>query len=180
MVHLHDDWKELLQLLTAAGVRFVLVGAHALAAHGRPRLTGDMDVFYEPTKANARRLKHALQGFGFPTAGLTLEALTNPDKLIMLGRVPCRVDLMTSIDGVSFREAWAGRVEVELAGERIAVLWLAELIANKRAAARPKDVADLALLDELLSDKVPASPPRVGRSRRAAKGSKSARRKVHR
>ena len=73
MVHLHDDWKELLRLLTDARVKFLLVGAHALAAHGRPRLTGDMDVFYEPTKANARRLKQALTQFGFPTTGLTIE-----------------------------------------------------------------------------------------------------------
>jgi hypothetical protein len=180
MVHLHDDWKELLKLLTAAGVRFVLVGAHALAAHGRPRLTGDMDVFYEPTKANARRLKQALQQSGFPTAGLTLKALTNPDKLIVLGRVPCRVDLITSIDGVSFREAWSGRVEVELAGERIAVLGLAELVTNNRAAARPKDLADLALLDELLDEEAPAPAGHVGPTRRASKRPRPARRKARR
>jgi hypothetical protein len=106
MVHLLDDWKELLKLLTEARVKFLLVGAHALAAHGRPRLTGDMDVFYEPTKANARRLKQALTEFGFPTAGLTIEGLTDPDKIVMLGRPPCRVDLISSIDGVTYREAW--------------------------------------------------------------------------
>ena len=151
MVHLHSDWKELLRLLIEYRVRFVLVGAHAVAAHGRPRLTGDLDVLYEPTKANAHRLRAALAAFGFPTDDLQLEELTDPDKLLVLGRVPNRVDLLTSIDGVSFRQAWKGRLEVDLGELRVAVLGLRELVANKRAAGRPKDLADLALLEETLA-----------------------------
>jgi predicted nucleotidyltransferase len=143
---LHDDWTEFLRLLNAHRVRFVIVGAHAVAAHGRPRLTADLDILAEPTLANARRVARAVEQFGF--GSLEPEALTKPDTVVFMGREPFRIDVLTSIDGVSFARAWSGRLRAELGGVRVSFLGRRELIANKRAAGRPKDLSDLALLAE--------------------------------
>lgn len=156
-VKLHDDWIEFLRLLNAHRVRFVIVGAHAVAAHGRPRLTADLDVLVEPTLANARRVSDAIAAFGF--GEIEPRELTCPDKVIYMGREPFRIDVLTSVDGVTFRRAWGGRLRASLGGVRVAFIGRADLIANKRAAGRPKDLMDIALLEEAAG-----SPP----ARRAA------------
>jgi hypothetical protein len=99
---LPSDWSELLRLLRAHRVRFLIVGAHALAAHGRPRYTADLDLFVEPSERNARRLLGALEEFGFGGLGLWVADFATPGKVVRLGRAPMTVDLLTSISGVSF------------------------------------------------------------------------------
>lgn len=146
MAKLHDDWIEFLRLLGANRVRFVVVGAHAVAAHGRPRLTADLDLLVEPTLDNGRRVVRSLQQFGF--SGLDAQSLTQPDVVVFLGREPFRIDLLTSIDGVTWKSAWAGRLRSHLGGVKVAFLGLRQLLRNKRAAGRPKDLADVALLTE--------------------------------
>ena len=105
-----SDFEELFVSLNAKNVRAVIVGGHALAFHGRPRYTKDLDVFVEPSAENAARLIAALDDFGFGGLGLTASDFSAPDKIVQLGVAPNRIDLMTSIDGITFADAWAGRV----------------------------------------------------------------------
>jgi hypothetical protein len=148
MDDLNSDWKEFLRLLVAHRVRFVVVGAHAVAANGRPRLTANLDVFVDPTMANAKRVLAALEDFGFTDMGLTAARFARSDNVTMLGRVPFRIDILTGIDGVSFKKAWAGRLHGKLGKMRVAFLGRTELLKNKLASGRPKDLADVALLNE--------------------------------
>jgi hypothetical protein len=141
------DWTEFLCALIARRVRFVLVGGHAVAGHGEPRLTEDLDVFFQPTLANARRLRKALVDFGFSAVAPSAEDLAVPDRIVMLGRKPWRIDVLSGIDGVTFDEAWASRVQAEFVASPLYVIGRAALIANKRAAARDKDLLDVALLE---------------------------------
>lgn len=145
---LPPDWNELIGLLCAEGVRFVIVGAHALAVHGRPRATGDLDIFVEPTVENAKRLGAALSQFGFPGLARSARRFAEPDRMATLGREPLRIDLMSGITGVSFTQAWKGRVRARFGRHDVGFLGRREFVANKRAAARPKDLLDLALLEE--------------------------------
>jgi hypothetical protein len=146
-IELNRDWTEFLCALISRHVRFVLVGGHAVAGHGEPRLTEDLDVFVEPTLANARRLREALVDFGFEAVAPPAKELATPDRIFMLGRKPWRIDVLTGIDGVTFREVWATRVVAEFAASPLYVIGRAALMANKRAAARDKDLLDVALLE---------------------------------
>jgi hypothetical protein len=148
-MQLPPEWSEFLSALKRHGVRFLIVGAHALAAHGRPRATQDLDVLVAPTATNARRVGAALAEFGFAKLGADWTWFTKPYRVTMLGRIPLRIDVLTGISGVSFAAAWKNRVIMTTDIGEISVLGLAELRANKRAAGRPKDLLDLALLDEL-------------------------------
>ncbi len=145
-----DDWLELLSELAAAEVRFLVVGAHALAVHGIPRGTQDLDVWIERSAANAARAWQALAAFGAPLASIdvTQADFENPDVVVQLGLPPNRIDLMTGISGVAdFSEAWSRRIEGLVRGRPMPFLGRADLIANKRAAGRPKDLADVAALE---------------------------------
>ena len=146
---MNDDFRDLLIALHDARARFIVVGAHAMAVHGVPRATGDLDVWIESTEANASRAWRALCEFGAPveTLGVTREDLRRPGTVIQLGLPPRRIDLLTRITGVDFEDAWHGRVEQVLEGCSIAYLGRAELVANKRATARAQDLADVALLE---------------------------------
>jgi Nucleotidyl transferase AbiEii toxin, Type IV TA system len=148
MEPLFTEWSEFLQSLTRHRVRFVLVGGHAVAVHARPRHTEDLDVFVDPTPANASRLRAALVDFGFGSVAPTVEVLATPGKVFMLGRKPYRIDVLTAIDGVTFPVAWKARVRVPLAQGSVFVIGRRELVANKKAAGRPKDLADLVMLAE--------------------------------
>jgi Nucleotidyl transferase of unknown function (DUF2204) len=138
-----SDFEELFACLNARSVRAVVVGGHALAFHGRPRFTKDLDVFVEPSPANARNLVAALEDFGFGGLGLTLEDFATPGKIVQLGVAPNRIDLLTAIDGVTFEEAWSGRVAGRFGAQMVYYLGRQEFIKNKRAAGRPQDLADL-------------------------------------
>ena len=141
---LFEDWSEFLRLLTRHRVRFLLIGGHAVSIHARPRHTEDLDVLIDASKANARRVRAALDDFGFGDVAPSIELLSTPSKVFMLGRQPYRIDLLTKIDGVSFREAWTGHLELELGGLTIPVIGRAALIRNKLASGpegsrRPRD-----------------------------------------
>ncbi len=144
---MNRDFSDMLSALCGAGAEFLVVGAHALAAHGRPRATGDLDLWVRPTKENAQRVWKALAAFGAPLEGLRLADLCDADVVFQIGLPPNRVDILTAIDGVEFEAAWTRRIQVRLAGLEIPVLGRADLLVNKRAAGRPKDLADLAWLE---------------------------------
>jgi hypothetical protein len=144
------DFRDMIEALHAARADFIVVGAHALAAHGIPRATGDFDILVKPTPENAMRVLAALRRFGAPidTHRLSEADLTAPGLVYQIGLPPRRIDILTSIDGVDYAAARAGRLDVQLGGLTIPVLGRAELVANKRATGRPKDRLDLGLLGE--------------------------------
>ena len=145
----HSDFKELLELFNAEQVEYLIVGGYAVAYHGAPRYTGDIDLLVRTTKENASRVLRALDRFGFGDTGLTEDDFTNPDQVTQLGRPPVRVDILTSIDGVTWDEAWEAHEGGSYAGVAVPYLGRETLIRNKRASARAKDLADLeALLGE--------------------------------
>lgn len=144
---LNPDWTEFLSLLVSKRVRFVLVGGHAVAAHGEPRLTEDLDVFVDPTLANAARLREALLAFGFGSEAPSVEQLVVPGSIWMLGRKPWRIDVLNKIDGVSFSRAWSGRTKADFDPGPLYLIGRRELIANKRASGRDKDLRDVAMLE---------------------------------
>jgi hypothetical protein len=146
-----DDWFDLLAALLDARARFLVVGAHALAVHGVPRGTQDLDVWIDPDPANVERVWQALADFGAPLAGLgvTRDDLRRVDTVVQLGLPPNRIDLLTSISGIpDFAAAWAARAEHELRGRRVPFLGRDALIRNKRASGRRKDLADVEALGE--------------------------------
>lgn len=136
------DFVEMLSALNAAAAEYLVVGAHALAAHGVPRATGDLDIWVRATPDNARRVLEALRAFGAPLFDLSLEDLSRPETVFQIGVVPVRVDILTSISGVDFEEAWAGRMPVSVEGVAVGVIGRAELLRNKKATGRPKDLLD--------------------------------------
>jgi hypothetical protein len=142
------DFVEILSELFAAGADFLVVGAHALAAHGVPRATGDLDIWIRPTPENADRVLNALRRFGAPLHDLERDDLTCTDTVFQIGVPPARVDILAGISGVVFDDAWKRRLVVSVDGVDLPVISRADFIANKRAAGRAKDLLDLALLDE--------------------------------
>jgi hypothetical protein len=145
---MNRDFVEMLCALSEAGVEFLVVGAHALPAHGVPRATGDLDLWVRASAENAERVMAALRRFGAPLFDLTVDDLLREDTVFQIGRPPARIDILSGISGVRFEQAWANRLTVRLAGLDVPVLGREDFIANKRASARPKDLTDLALLDE--------------------------------
>jgi hypothetical protein len=145
-MEVQEDFRDLLALFNAHKVDYLIVGAHALAYHGAPRYTGDMDILVRPDPENAQRILNALEEFGFGSAGLTAEDFTGPDKVIQLGVAPVRVDIVTSITGVSWEEADTGRVQGKYGNVFVHFLGRKEFIRNKRALGRKKDEADLEAL----------------------------------
>lgn len=145
------DWTELCALFSAHRVDFLLIGGQAVIAHGYPRLTKDMDLWVRPAASNGARVLAALAAFGAASAGLTPEQFEDPRTLLMLGREPFRVDILTDIPGVTFDEAWDNRMLVTLDGVSVPVIGKRELIRNKRAVGRLQDLADAEQL-ELLDD----------------------------
>jgi len=143
---LHNDWREFLSLLNSNRVRFIVVGAHALAVHGHPRFTGDLDVVVESSEVNARRMLTVLQAFGFGSVGIRAADLVRPGMVLRLGQPPVGIDILTSISGVTFSAAWKHRRRTLLGGVRVGVLGRADYIRNKRASGRAKDLLDLELL----------------------------------
>ena len=144
----YQDFKELLTLFNAHEVEYVVIGAHALAFHGVPRYTGDMDIYVRDDGNNARRIMAALEDFGFGSMDLTEDDFLGPDKVVQLGYPPVRIDLLTSISGVAWEEVATHRVAGEYGGITIYFIGREQLIANKRACGRTKDLADIEALGE--------------------------------
>ncbi len=139
---LNRDFKEFAESLAAQGVEYLLVGGYALAAHGHPRYTGDIDFWIGPDPTNIERLLLALRQFGFGSLGLTA-ADFDADSVVQLGHPPRRIDLLTAIDGVEFGACWSRRVKLCVDGLDLNLIGLGDFIVNKRATGRLKDLADL-------------------------------------
>ncbi|MBI2801612.1 MAG: hypothetical protein HYX63_15300 [Gammaproteobacteria bacterium] len=140
---LSRDFKEFVELLNSNKVEYLVVGAHALAVHGRPRFTGDLDLWIRPKRDNIENVLLALNEFGFASVGLTVEDFLAPQAVIQLGYPPGRIDLLTAIDGAEFDPCYRRRIDVEIAGLSLPVIGLDDFKANKRATGRLKDLADL-------------------------------------
>jgi len=145
---LNQDFKDLLSAFKDHGVEFLVVGAHALAAHGFVRATKDLDVWVRPETANAERVIEALRSFGAPTHQVTTSDFAVPGITFQIGVEPLRIDVITAIDGLHFESAWSNRVLAEYGEVPVFVLSKSDLIANKRAAGRPQDLADIAALNK--------------------------------
>jgi hypothetical protein len=143
-----EDFHDVLTELVRSGARFLVVGAHALSAHGVPRATVDLDLWVAADPDNADRVYSALAAFGAPldALGVTRADFQKPDIVIQFGLPPLRIDVMTSVSGLTFEEAWRTRVEGQIEGVRVPLLDRASFIRNKRASGRKKDLADLELL----------------------------------
>lgn len=142
----------MLSEFNAAGVEYLLVGAYALAAHGLPRATGDIELWVHPTPENARRVELALSRFGALLEGVNAADFERPNLIFQIGRAPVRIDVLTSIDGVDFAEAVSRCERKDLGGIPTPVISRADLLKNKRASGRPKDLADAIWLEQTAGD----------------------------
>jgi len=141
------DFDEFIACLTAHGVEFVIVGAYALAYHGTPRFTGDLDVLVRPTLDNAARLLSALDAFGFPGTALTSQGIVEERRMIEMGVPPVQIHVMSAISGVDWTDVWDRRVEGLFGARTVPYIGRDTLVRNKRAAGRPKDLADVDALE---------------------------------
>lgn len=144
---MNPDFRDLLLALSDASARFLVVGAYAVSFHGEPRATADLDVWVDATPDNAARVRAALATFGAPLDELSIEDLATPDIVFQIGVAPRRIDVMTSITGVAFEEAWTGRCEASYGDVRFPMIGREALLKNKRALGRPKDLLDVELLE---------------------------------
>jgi hypothetical protein len=146
--NLNEDFRELLILCAESGVEFMIVGAFALAFHGAPRASGDIDLFVRASAENAARIFDVLTRFGAPLAahGVQVQDFAKPGTVYQIGLPPRRIDVLTEISGVSFDEAWASRVSTEVEGRVVSLIGRDAFLKNKKAAGRPKDLADAARL----------------------------------
>ena len=148
-MEIHKDFKELLELLNSHKVEYLVVGGYALAFHGAPRFTGDIDLFVKPEDANAKRILSVLDEFGFGSLNFSESDFTSPDNVVQLGVPPVRVDIMTSLTGVSWEKAQADKIRGSYGTTGVFFISKKDLIANKKALGRNKDLADI----EALGDK---------------------------
>ena len=142
-MNVSKDFEELFAFLNARRVKALVVGAYAVAFYAKPRFTKDIDILVEPTPDNAERLLEALADFGFGSLGLTVEDFSQPGRIVQLGYPPNRIDILTSIQGVSFEAAWAGKAEGLYGTQTVYYLGKAELVRNKQTVGRPQDQMDL-------------------------------------
>jgi len=145
----NEDFRDLIHALLDAGARFLVVGAHAMAVHGVPRATGDLDVWISPDHANSERVWQALLAFGAPVGelGVSRADLETPGMVIQVGIPPRRIDLLTEASGLVFDEAWHNRATHRVGSYEVPFLSREDLVLNKRATGRPKDLADLDVLE---------------------------------
>jgi len=148
MMLLDPNFLEFIRLLNAHDVRYLVVGGYAVAVHGHPRYTGDLDVWVWIDEGNAEALVAVLEEFGFGDSGLSRQDFLEPDRVVQLGYPPLRIDLFTSIDGVEFEDCVARRLEVDVSGTFMPLIGFEDLIANKKASGRLQDLADVEALTE--------------------------------
>jgi len=147
-MEVQPDFEDLFKLFNAHEIEYLIVGAYALAFHGAPRFTGDIDVYVNPTAQNADRVVEALADFGFKLPELGTEDFRTPEKVVQLGVPPVRIDLLTSISGVSWEEAWSHAASGAFGDAEVHYLGRDQFITNKRASGRKKDLADVEALGE--------------------------------
>lgn len=146
---LNRDFKEFIELLNSNDVHYLVIGGYALAAHGCPRYTKDIDIWLERTAENAKLVIKSLEQFGFASLGLKESDFLEPDQLIQLGYPPNRIDLLTSADGITFQNCYEHNVRLELNGVLVSFIDLENLKKNKKATGRTQDLADVEALDKL-------------------------------
>lgn len=156
-----QDYRDLLSTLNDCKVRYLVVGAHALAYYTEPRFTKDLDIWVEASPENAQKVFKALAAFGAPLTDVSVSDFTAPDLIYQIGVPPCRVDVMTGISGVSFSAAWRRRKRAEYGVVRISVLGRADLIRNKRASGRPQDLLDVRNLTKVAAKRKRRRKPRT-------------------
>lgn len=141
---LNDDFRDVVLLFADGGVEFMIVGAYALGFHGAPRASGDIDLFVRASAENATRVEAALKKFGAPLAahGVTAADFATPGSVYQVGLPPRRIDVLTQLSGVSFDEAYDSSVVADVEGRSVRVIGRDAFLKNKRAAGRPKDLAD--------------------------------------
>jgi Nucleotidyl transferase of unknown function (DUF2204) len=142
-MNLEEDLREFVELLNALNVRYIVVGAFAVAYHGRPRFTADLDLFIEPSHENAERLVQVLERFGFGSLNLSIDDFLQEDQVVQLGVAPNRIDLLTFLSGVNFQDAWATREQGKIEGLTVPFISREMLKRNKAATGRSQDLADL-------------------------------------
>lgn len=140
---LSRDFKEFIECFNANEVRYLIIGGYAVAHHGRPRYTKDLDIWVELGGENGLRIVEALKDFGFDSLGLKANDFDDPDTVVQLGYEPHRIDILTSAAGIDFGVAWSRQCCVDIDGVSVRVLGLTDLIANKQAVGRPQDLADV-------------------------------------
>ncbi len=145
-MEIRTDFKELLELFNKHKVEYLIVGGYALAFHGAPRVTGDIDLFVRPTDENAQRILVALNDFGFGSLDLSKKDFTTPGMIVQLGVPPVRIDIITRVSGVSWEKAAAGKVPGHYADTPVFFIGRDDFIANKKATGRKKDAADIEAL----------------------------------
>jgi hypothetical protein len=143
----NPDFRDMLSALSDAGADYLVIGAYAMAAHGFARATGDLDIWVRPTPENAERVWNALGRFGAPTSRIRAADLHAPDVVYQIGVAPRRIDILTSVTALTFEAAWTNRLAVEIEGLAVNILGRSDLLVNKRATGRPKDLADIAWLE---------------------------------
>lgn len=149
---MNPNFRDMLFALSDENAEFLIIGAFALAFHGMPRSTGDIDIFVNATPENAERVWRGLLRFGAPLTDMSKEDFSQPKWILAFGREPFRIDVITEIDGVDFATAWAHRTATIIEGRSIPVIGLVELLANKQAAGRPKDLVDVAWLKKRIKE----------------------------
>ncbi len=147
---LNEDYKEMLQCLADEDAEFIIVGAYAMAAHGYPRATMDIDIWVRPSPDNAQAVLRALRRFGAPLRDLAIEDLVSDDTIFQIGVAPRRIDIITGASGLSFEEAFKHSSRTQIEGLQVRILSLDDLILNKRASGRTKDLADAEALESLI------------------------------
>ncbi|GBE31477.1 hypothetical protein BMS3Bbin05_00378 [bacterium BMS3Bbin05] len=147
-MEVQQDFKELLKLFNAHNVEYIIIGGYALAFHGAPRYTGDIDLLIKPDKENARKVLNALKDFGFAALDLSTNDFSSPEKVVQLGVPPVRIDIVTSITGVTWEQVASNRVNGTYGDIQVYYIGKQEFIANKRAISRHKDLADIEALGE--------------------------------
>jgi hypothetical protein len=157
----NKDFREFVELLNSNGVRFLIVGGHAVALHGYPRFTGDLDVWVATDPENAERVTKALSDFGFGSLKFTAQDFARPGYAIQLGRPPYRIDILTSIDAVAFSGAYRRRRTVRAGPLAMPFIALEDLLRNKRATGRPQDLADVEKLRPIHKSRSVKAPPRT-------------------
>jgi hypothetical protein len=142
-----QHYKDILAELSAAGAEYLVVGGFAIAAHVIPRSTFDIDIWIRPDPENAQRVWNALASFGAPIGNVTRDDLARPGFFYQIGVAPVRIDILTEIDGITFDEGWQEREHLNFEGVVVPFISMRHLLANKRASGRPKDLADIALIE---------------------------------
>jgi hypothetical protein len=144
----NQDFLDLLRAFAAHDVRFLIVGAYALGVHGRPRATGDLDLWVEATSGNAGRVIAALADFGAPLTEVSVDDFSRPGIVFQIGLPPARIDILTELSGLTFEDAWPGRVMAPFGPVETPFIGRDAFVRNKRATGRAKDVGDLESLGE--------------------------------